>query len=529
MTACPHDVLISSSPIPQYQLLVIDTLTIYRRLDGVIRITENGDCVTIPRRSGCLTAEDPREIGTDRSDRGSISQAAGRQLDASTTRNSALSRCPTRTRSARSSRLGARGDFQARLAQCRPRRTASAQGQLFHQGTQGRQHLDHLGAHDIRRDQGLPQRLPPPRQQAGVERHAARGDQRRVPAVHLQVPRLALRPGRQPDLRPAGGASSSTSTRVATGWCACTARSGRASSSSTSPSSREQSLRDFLGPMITDLEGYPFGQMTSRWYYRSEVKANWKLYMDAFQEFYHAPVLHANQSPTAYSKAAAQAGFEAPHYRLDGPHRLVSTSGVRAWEMADEMRKPIEDICQSGLFGPWDKPDLGEMPVGLNPAKCEPVGPGFIPAVPQLRHPVLGSGLVPDLPLLADFVQHPRLRGHALLPAATHSSRTRRPGTRGGVVQGIRAAGRQHPRGDPDDDRIAGDRQVPAQRPGDPATSPAQGDRGLDRRVPVARLRRECERRCPLCCPPNSPTWNASRSGVCPANHSATPKGWRVR
>src|ERR1700742_1284447 len=67
----------------------------------------------------------------------------------------------------------------------------------------------------------------------------------------------------------------------------------------------EQSLREFLGPQVT---------------------ANWKLYMDAFQEFYHAPVLHANQSPTAYSKAAAEAGFEAPHYRLDGPHRLVSTS-----------------------------------------------------------------------------------------------------------------------------------------------------------------------------------------------------------
>jgi Ring hydroxylating alpha subunit (catalytic domain) len=114
--------------------------------------------------------------------------------------------------------------------------------------------------------------------------------------------------------------------------------------------------------------------MTSAFHYRSEVKANWKLYMDAFQEFYHAPVLHANQSPTAYSKAAAEAGFEAPHYRIEGPHRLVSTSGIRAWEMADEMRKPIEDICQSGLFGPWDKPDLGEMPSGLNPAKCDPWG-----------------------------------------------------------------------------------------------------------------------------------------------------------
>jgi hypothetical protein len=46
---------------------------------------------------------------------------------------------------------------------------------------------------------------------------------------------------------------------------------------------------------------------------------------------------------------------------MEGPHRLVSTSR-RAWEMAAEMRKPIEDILQSGLFGPWEKPDLGPMP-----------------------------------------------------------------------------------------------------------------------------------------------------------------------
>nr|WP_237421802.1 aromatic ring-hydroxylating dioxygenase subunit alpha [Gordonia sp. SID5947] len=136
----------------------------------------------------------------------------------------------------------------------------------------------------------------------------------------------------------------------------------------------EQSLTAFLGPMVTDLAGYPFGKMTSRWQYRSEVGANWKLYMDAFAEFYHAPVLHANQSPTAYSKAAAEAGFEAPHYRIDGPHRLVSTSGVRAWEMDASMRKPIEDILQSGLFGPWENPDPGEMPAGLNPARCDPWG-----------------------------------------------------------------------------------------------------------------------------------------------------------
>ncbi|MBB5917352.1 phenylpropionate dioxygenase-like ring-hydroxylating dioxygenase large terminal subunit [Nocardia transvalensis] len=135
-----------------------------------------------------------------------------------------------------------------------------------------------------------------------------------------------------------------------------------------------QTLREFLGPMVAGLEGYPFGTLTERFGYRSEVGANWKLYMDAFQEFYHAPVLHGKQTPDNYSMAAQQAGFEAPHYRLDGPHRLVSTSGVVTWELDPTMRKPMEDITRSGLFGPWDTPDLGEMPPGLNPAGCEPWG-----------------------------------------------------------------------------------------------------------------------------------------------------------
>ncbi|WP_405182126.1 aromatic ring-hydroxylating dioxygenase subunit alpha [Nocardia sp. NBC_01377] len=135
-----------------------------------------------------------------------------------------------------------------------------------------------------------------------------------------------------------------------------------------------QSLREFLGPMVTDLEGYPFDKLTERYSYRSEVGANWKLYMDAFQEFYHAPILHGKQTPDNFSVAAQQAGFEAPHYQLDGPHRLVSTSGVVTWELDPTMRKPMEDITRSGLFGPWDVPDLGPMPKGLNPAGCDPWG-----------------------------------------------------------------------------------------------------------------------------------------------------------
>jgi len=136
----------------------------------------------------------------------------------------------------------------------------------------------------------------------------------------------------------------------------------------------EQPLREFLGPMVTDLEGYPFEKQTARFGYSTTINANWKLYVDAFAEFYHAPVLHAKQSPEKYSAAARQAGFEAPHYQIDGPHRLVSTSGVRFWEMDAELVKPMEILTRSGLFGPWDAIDLGEMPRGVNPAKCDPWG-----------------------------------------------------------------------------------------------------------------------------------------------------------
>ena len=59
----------------------------------------------------------------------------------------------------------------------------------------------------------------------------------------------------------------------------------------------ERSLREFLGPMVTAIEDYPFGVISERFYYRANVGSNWKLFLDAFQEFYHAPVLHAKQSP----------------------------------------------------------------------------------------------------------------------------------------------------------------------------------------------------------------------------------------
>ncbi len=138
----------------------------------------------------------------------------------------------------------------------------------------------------------------------------------------------------------------------------------------------EQNLLEFLGPMVTKLENYPFHLQSERFFYRAPVKANWKLYMDAFQEFYHAPVLHAKQTAPDWSIAAQQSGFEAPAYTIDGPHRVVSTAGIHPWNLPENMLQPMEIITRSGLFGAWEVPELDydQKEAGINPAGCDPWG-----------------------------------------------------------------------------------------------------------------------------------------------------------
>ena len=129
-------------------------------------------------------------------------------------------------------------------------------------------------------------------------------------------------------------------------------------------------LREYLGKFGKGLEGYPFDQLTQVHKYRAEVGANWKLFIDAFTEFYHAPILHAKQSVAEESRRLSDAGYEALAYDIDGPHGTVSTWTGQTPPSDVSLYKPIEQKAQSGLFGPWYPSDIGldEMPPALNPS-----------------------------------------------------------------------------------------------------------------------------------------------------------------
>ena len=127
-----------------------------------------------------------------------------------------------------------------------------------------------------------------------------------------------------------------------------------------------ETLRAYLAEVVPGLEGYPFPELSAtRFCWRTEIKANWKIAQDAFQEGYHLPVRH---------KASAAAAFTSgtnPHCHflsldLYERHRRTSSYGNLNYQ-------PTPVAGKAYQFGSSVVVDrdiaLDNLPAGVNPTR----------------------------------------------------------------------------------------------------------------------------------------------------------------
>lgn len=81
--------------------------------------------------------------------------------------------------------------------------------------------------------------------------------------------------------------------------------------------SPRQSLREYLGTLANPLEAFPFERMRLMASYSGTLRSNWKVAINAFQEAYHVPTVHAVSARTLFVSRLCD-------FRFHGPHRAMT-------------------------------------------------------------------------------------------------------------------------------------------------------------------------------------------------------------
>lgn len=131
----------------------------------------------------------------------------------------------------------------------------------------------------------------------------------------------------------------------------------------------EQSLREYLGEVVEMLDGFPFDRLEPGYGYRSDLKCNWKIAVDAQQEAYHAAHLHRRTlGDVAIDKD--NPFMHALDIKFMGPHRMFSlpfASNYTPSPTAAISEKLAWTIKQEKN----DFLDPDNLPKGVNPTRAD--------------------------------------------------------------------------------------------------------------------------------------------------------------
>ena len=149
-----------------------------------------------------------------------------------------------------------------------------------------------------------------------------------------------------------------------------------------------QSLGEFLGDFGEGLSGWPFGQKTTCYSWRLEVKCNWKVAMGAFQESYHVPFVHRRTVPD--SAAGPHNRFARPvGIQLFPQHQVLSIYANRNTRL-----NPVDEIV--ARHGPgYRKREVtgGPLPPGVNPGRSADWGFDLDTIFPNFIMILWGNGM----------------------------------------------------------------------------------------------------------------------------------------
>ena len=282
-----------------------------------------------------------------------------------------------------------------------------------------------------------------------------------LPPVHLQVPRLALRPRRLAHLRPAGGGVLRPRQGRLRAGPGALRRVGRLHLRQPGQASPSRSLREFLGPMVTELEGYPFDKLTERFFYRAAVERQ----LEALHG--RLPGVLPRTRPARPADAArlrrsprSRPASRRRYYQIDGPappgehgRRPSAWDAGRRHAQADGAHHAQRAVRPLGHARPRVRQDAGRASTRPGATRG---------ASTRSRSSRTSSSSIWGQGWYLTYHYWPTSSRHATSSRATlyfvpaKTARERR-GARdgGGDLQGVRAPGRQHARGDPDDARVA--------------------------------------------------------------------------
>jgi phenylpropionate dioxygenase-like ring-hydroxylating dioxygenase large terminal subunit len=126
----------------------------------------------------------------------------------------------------------------------------------------------------------------------------------------------------------------------------------------------QQSLVEYLGEIGKDLEGYPFDSMEPVVTYFVDLKANWKVWVDAFQEGYHVPFVHKASVPKGFIDRDVAALVHLPALRIYERHRSLCVPGNPMFEPLPAEAEVLkhDPNATHGIVIPEER-----QPKGVNP------------------------------------------------------------------------------------------------------------------------------------------------------------------